>query len=163
MPSTATLYNTNLVFGPDGALLTVHRKLKPTGSERLVWGEADRGFAPVTDTPWGPVGSLICWESYMSLLRTALYQKGMTICLAPNTNDYDSWLATVRHIAVEGRCFYVNADLCFTRDMYPAGLQYPEEIAVLHRYRLPRRKLRRRPLWQLRNRALLGPGWHPVC
>ena len=128
---TATLYNTNLVFGPYGALLTVHRKLKPTGSERLVWGEADRGFAPVTDTPWGPAGSLICWESYMPLLRAALYQKGMTICLAPNTNDYDSWLATARHIAVEGRCFYVNADLCFTRDMYPGGLAYPEEIDAL--------------------------------
>ena len=128
---SATLYNSNLFFSPDGKLAAIHRKLKPTGTERVVWGDADKGFFPVVQTEWGPMGSLICWESYMPLLRTALYQKGMTICLAPNTNDYDSWLATVRHIAVEGRCFYVNADLCFTRDMYPAGLQYPEEIAVL--------------------------------
>ena len=130
-PLSGTLYNANLLFGPDGALAPVHRKLKPTGAERVVWGDADRGYFPVVDTPWGPVGSLICWESYMPLLRTALYSKGMTICLAPNTNDYDAWQSTVRHIAIEGRCFYVNADLYFTRAMYPADLQYPEEIAAL--------------------------------
>lgn len=128
---TGTLYNTNLMFTPEGGLPIVHRKLKPTGSERLIWGEADRGFAPVAETPWGPVGSLICWESYMPLLRAALYAKGMTICLAPNTNDYESWQATVRHIAMEGRCYYVNADMFFTRDMYPEDLQYPEEIEAL--------------------------------
>ena len=45
----------------------MHRKLKPTGAERVVWGDADRGYFPVVDTPWGPMGSLICWESYMPL------------------------------------------------------------------------------------------------
>ena len=73
---TGTLYNTNLVFTPDGRLDAVHRKLKPTGAERVVWGDADRNFFPVTDSPWGPIGSMICWESYMPLARVALYQKG---------------------------------------------------------------------------------------
>ena len=68
---SGTLYNTNLVFSPDGEM-TVHRKLKPTGSERVVWGDADKHYFPVTDSPWGPIGSLICWESYMPLGRVAL-------------------------------------------------------------------------------------------
>ena len=74
------------VRGPDGSC-KVHRKLKPTGSERVVWGDADKGYFPVTSTPWGPIGSLICWESYMPLARVALYQKGITIYISPNTND----------------------------------------------------------------------------
>ena len=84
---SATLYNSNLIFSPDGALAAVHRKLKPTGAERVVWGDADRGFFPVADTPWGPMGSLICWESYMPLARVALYEKGVTLYISPNTND----------------------------------------------------------------------------
>ena len=102
---TATLYNTNLIFAPDGSLAAVHRKLKPTGAERFVWGDADRGYFPVVQTPWGPMGAMICWESYMPLARTALYQKGVTIYLAPNTNDNEEWQSTVRHIAIEGRCY----------------------------------------------------------
>lgn len=128
---TATLYNTNLVFGPDGALLTVHRKLKPTGAERVVWGDAQQDYFPVADTPWGNVGSLICWESYMPLARVALYEKGITLYISPNTNDNEEWQATIRHIAIEGHCYFINADLFFTREDYPKDLHCPEEIARL--------------------------------
>lgn len=68
---TGTLYNSNLIIRPDGTLEPVHRKLRPTGSERVVWGDADRGFFPTAGTPWGPMASLICWESYMPLARAA--------------------------------------------------------------------------------------------
>lgn len=128
---TGTLYNTNLFFGPDGSLISVHRKLKPTGSERVVWGDADKGYFPVADTPWGVMGSLICWESYMPLARVALYEKGVTLYISPNTNDNAEWQSTIQHIAIEGHCFFVNADLYFTRSMYPQGLHCPEEIAKL--------------------------------
>ena len=124
-------YNTNLIFSPAGELLTVHRKLKPTGAERVVWGDADRHYFPVAQTPWGPMASLICWESYMPLARVALYEKGITLYLSPNTNDNEEWQATIRHIAIEGHCFFVNCDMVFTRDMYPAGLHCPEEIGRL--------------------------------
>ena len=128
---TATLYNTNLVFGPDGALFTVHRKLKPTGAERVVWGDAQQDYFPVADTPWGNVGSLICWESYMPLARVALYEKGVTLYISPNTNDNEEWQATIRHIAIEGHCYFINADLFFTREDYPKDLHCPDEIARL--------------------------------
>ena len=125
-----TLYNSNVIFEPDGAY-KVHRKLKPTGTERVVWGDANQDYFPVTETPWGPMGSLICWESYMPLARTALYQKGVTLYLSPNTNDNEEWQATIRHIAIEGHCFFINCDMYFTRDMYPKDLHCPEEIGRL--------------------------------
>ena len=117
-PVTATLYNSNMMISPDGRMLN-HRKLKPTGSERVVWGDADRDFFPVMDTPWGPMGSMICWESYMPLARVALYQKGITIYISPNTNDNEEWQDTIRHIAIEGHCYFINCDMFFTKDMYP--------------------------------------------
>ena len=120
-----TLYNSNAIFEPDGSY-KVHRKLKPTGSERLVWGDADRHYFPVTETPWGPVGSLICWESYMPLARVALFQKGITIYISPNTNDNPEWQATIQHIAIEGKCYFINADMIIRKDSYPADLNAEE-------------------------------------
>ena len=93
---TGTLYNANMMISPEGEALN-HRKLKPTGSERVVWGDADRDYFPVMDTPWGPMGNLICWESYMPLARVALYQKGISLYISPNTNDNPEWQDTIRH------------------------------------------------------------------
>lgn len=100
-----TLYNSNVILKPDGKIDAVHRKLKPTGAERLIWGDADKDYFPVTESPWGLIGNLICWESYMPLARTALYQKGITIYISCNTNDNPEWQNTIRHIALEERCF----------------------------------------------------------
>lgn len=127
---SGTLYNSNVIFEPDGTC-QVHRKLKPTGSERVVWGDANRGYFPVTQTPWGPIGSLICWESYMPLARVALYQKGITVYLSPNTNDNPEWQATIRHIAIEGKCYFVNADMIVRKASYPPDLNEAEAISRL--------------------------------
>lgn len=128
---SATLYNTNLIFSPEGELVSVHRKLKPTGAERVVWGDAQKDYFPVVDSPWGAMGSLICWESYMPLARVALYQKGVTLYISPNTNDNPEWQATIQHIAIEGRCFFINSNMFFTRSMYPEGLWGKDEVARL--------------------------------
>ena len=130
-PETATLYNSNLFFSPAGELTAVHRKLKPTGSERVVWGDAKSNYFPVAETPWGPMGSLICWESYMPLARVALYQKGITLYISPNTNSNEEWQATIRHIAIEGHCYFINSNMYTTRQMYPQDLHCPEEIEKL--------------------------------
>ena len=128
---SATLYDSNLFFSPDGKLAAIHRKLKPTGTERVVWGDADKGFFPVVQTEWGPMGSLICWESYMPLARVALYSKGVTLYISPNTNDNEEWQATIRHIAIEGHCYFINCDMYFTKDMYPGELHCSDEIGRL--------------------------------
>lgn len=129
-PVSGTLYNSNAIFEPDGSY-KVHRKLKPTGSERVVWGDANKDYFPITETPWGPIGSLICWESYMPLARVALYQKGITIYISPNTNDNPEWQATIQHIAIEGKCYFVNADMIIRKSSYPAGLNGQDEIVKL--------------------------------
>ena len=104
-----TLYCTVLFFAPDGSLLGKHRKLMPTASERLVWGFGDGSTLPVFETPVGRVGAVICWENYMPLLRMAMYGKGIELYCAPTVDDRETWLPTMQHIALEGRCFVLSA------------------------------------------------------
>jgi nitrilase len=115
-----TLYCTVLFFSPDGTLLGKHRKLMPTASERLVWGCGDGSTLPVFETPLGKLGAVICWENYMPLLRTAMYSKGIELYCAPTADARDSWLATVRHIAVEGRCFVLSCNQFQRRSDFPS-------------------------------------------
>ena len=120
-----TLYCTVLFFSPEGALLGTHRKLMPTAMERLLWGFGDGSTMPVLDTPVGKVGAVICWENYMPLFRTAMYAKGVQLYCAPTVDDRDVWHATMRHIAVEGRCFVLCACQYAVRGDYP-----PDHVPV---------------------------------
>jgi len=104
----ATLYNTVVVIGPDGTLLNRHRKLMPTNAERMVWGQGDGSGLRVVETPAGRVGALICWENYMPLARFALYSQGPEIYVAPTWDMGDNWIATMRHVALEGRCWVLG-------------------------------------------------------
>jgi nitrilase len=124
-----SLYCTLLYFGPDGRLLGKHRKLKPTGAERLIWGEGDGSTLTVVQTPFGLVGGLICWENLMPLARAAMYAKGVHIYLAPTADARGTWQATLRHIACEGRCFVLGCNQFVTREMYPADLEGIEDLA----------------------------------
>jgi nitrilase len=114
-----TLYCSVLFFAPDGTLMGTHRKLMPTAAERLIWGFGNGSTMPVFDTPLGRLGAVICWENYMPLLRAAHYAKGIQLYCAPTADSRDTWLATMRHIAVEGRCFVLSANLFATRRDYP--------------------------------------------
>ena len=126
-----SLYCTNLIFSPDGEIVAKHRKIKPTGAERYVWADGYEGYFPIAETPWGKAGTLICWENYMILARAALYEKGISIYLAPNTNDNPEWQDTMKHIAIESHCYVINADMFVTKDMYPATLKCQDEIAKI--------------------------------
>jgi nitrilase len=117
-----TLYCTALFFGPDGSLLGKHRKTMPTAAERLCWGFGDGSTLTTVDTPWGKLGAVICWENYMPLLRMTMYGKGIAIYCAPTADDRDSWPATMRHVALEGRCFVLSACQYLTRKDFPAGM-----------------------------------------
>jgi len=123
-----TLYCTLIYFGPDGHLLGKHRKLKPTGSERLIWGEGDGSTLPVFETHLGRLGGLICWENYMPLARMAMYGKGVEIYVAPTADPRDTWHCTLRHIACEGRCFVLGCNQFLTRDMFPEDLDGLEDL-----------------------------------
>ncbi len=126
--SNGTVYCTLLYFGPDGRLLGKHQKLKPTGGERLIWGEGDGSTLTVIETEVGRIGGLICWENYMPLARMAIYNKGVEIYLAPTADARDTWQATLRHIACEGRCFVLGCNQYMTKDMYPDDLKGLKEL-----------------------------------
>jgi nitrilase len=131
-----TLYCTALFFGPDGALRGKHRKLVPTAIERLVWGRGDGSTLPVLDTELGKVGAVICWENYMPLLRMAMYARGVQLYCAPTVDDRETWLPTMRHIALEGRCFVLSACQYLTRRDCPPdydAVQGHDPAAVLIR------------------------------
>lgn len=115
-----TLYCTVLFFSPEGRYMGKHRKVMPTGSERLVWGFGDGSTLPVFDSPLGKIGAVICWENYLPLMRSAMYAKGIQIYCAPTADSRDSWFATVRHIAVEGRCFVLSCNQFNRRRDFPA-------------------------------------------
>ncbi len=120
-----TLYCTALLLGSDGRLLGKHRKLVPTAMERLIWGAGDGSTIPVVETEVGRVGAVICWENYMPQLRLAMYAQGVQLYCAPTVDDRETWLATMRHVALEGRCFVLAAGQFARRSDYPAD--YPVE------------------------------------
>ena len=122
-----TCYCTVLFFGPDGALLGKHRKLMPTALERMIWGFGDGSTLTVVDSPYGRIGSVICWENYMPMLRMAMYAKGVELYCAPTADDRDTWLPSMQMIALEGRCFVLSACQHVTRGAYPDD--YPCELS----------------------------------
>ncbi|RWR04048.1 carbon-nitrogen hydrolase family protein [Paenirhodobacter populi] len=105
----SSLFCTALFFSPAEGLVGKHRKLMPTGTERLIWGQGDGSTLPVVETPSGRIGAAICWENHMPLLRTAMYAKGVQIWCAPTVDERDIWQASMRHIAHEGRMFVISA------------------------------------------------------
>jgi len=114
-----TLYCCVLFFAPDGTFLGKHRKLMPTASERLVWGYGDGSTMPVFETPLGRLGAVICWENYMPLMRMYMYSKGIEIYCAPTADHRDTWVASMQHIAVEGRCFVLSCNQFNRRRDFP--------------------------------------------
>ena len=107
--SGSTLYCTVLYFEPSSGLVAKHRKLMPTGTERLIWGKGDGSTLPVIDAAVGRIGGAVCWENMMPLLRTAMYAKGVQVWCAPTVDEREMWQVSMRHIAHEGRCFVVSA------------------------------------------------------
>jgi len=118
-----TCYCTVVFFGPDGRLLGKHRKLMPTAMERMIWGFGDGSTLTVVDSPYGRIGSVICWENYMPMLRIAMYSKNIALYCAPTADDRDTWLSSMRHIALEGRCFVLTACQFIRKKDFPSTVR----------------------------------------
>jgi len=117
--ANGSLFCSMIYISPSKGLLGVHRKIKPTGSERIIWGEASGESLTTFQTKIGKLGGLICWENYMPFARMAMFQKGVEIYIAPTADSRETWLATMKHIALEGRCFVLGCNQYFTKSMYP--------------------------------------------
>jgi nitrilase len=125
--TNGSLYCSMLYLSPTKGLLGVHRKIKPTGTERLVWAEAGAESLVTFDTNIGKLGGLICWENYMPLARMSMYLKGVEIYSAPTADSREQWTATMQQIALEGRCFVLGCNQYMTTSMYPE--KYKSEVA----------------------------------
>ncbi len=126
--NNSTIYCSILYFSPQGELIARHQKLKPTGSERLIWGEGDSSTLSTISTPYGTLGGLICWENYMPLARAAIYKQGVKFYVAPTADARDEWQSTLQHIALEGRTFVLASNQFVTKAMYPEDLNYIDEL-----------------------------------
>ncbi len=129
-----TLYCTVLFFDDHGILLGKHRKVMPTALERLVWGFGDGSTLTVVETEIGRIGAAICWENYMPALRLALYAKGIELYCAPTADSRETWLPSMRHVAMEGRCFVLSACQYLTRQDIPescrSGLEADGDVLM---------------------------------
>jgi nitrilase len=126
--SNGSMYNTLLYIDAQGQILGRHRKLVPTGGERLVWAQGDGSTLQVYDTPLGKLGGLICWENYMPLARYALYAWGAQIYVAATWDRGEPWLSTLRHIAKEGRVYVLGCGMALRRDDIPDRFAFKQRF-----------------------------------
>jgi predicted amidohydrolase len=125
-----TLYNALLTYGPDGALLNHHRKLVPTYTERMVWGNGDAQGLGAVETPAGRVGGLICWEHWMPLARQAMHESGEDIHVAVWPTVHEMHQVASRQYAFEGRCFVIAAGSLMRARALPEELEpHPDRVA----------------------------------
>ncbi len=125
--SNSSVYNSALFIDNKGEILGIHRKLIPTGGERLIWAQGDGSTMHVFDTPFGKLGGLICWENYMPLARNAMYAEGTQILATPTWDKSDNWLASLQHIAREGGMFVINCCMPLRKDELPDRLEFKKE------------------------------------
>ncbi|MBT8282316.1 MAG: carbon-nitrogen hydrolase family protein, partial [Muriicola sp.] len=121
--TNGSLFCSMLYISPENGLMGVHRKIKPTGTERVIWSEASGEDLVTFNTGIGKLGGLICWENYMPLARMAMYQQGIEIYIAPTADARESWVVSMRHIALEGRCFVLGCNQYINRSMIPEKYQ----------------------------------------
>jgi predicted amidohydrolase len=124
-----TLYNTMLTIGPDGTLLNHHRKLVPTYTERMVWGNGDAGGLRAVVTPHCRVGGLVCWEHWMPLARQAMHESGEDVHVAAWPTVHEMHQVASRQYAFEGRCFVIAAGSIMRASALPAELEvHPDRV-----------------------------------
>jgi nitrilase len=126
-----TIYNSLLIYSPEGELALHHRKLMPTNHERLVWGLGDGQGLEAIAADFGKIGGLICWENLMPLARFSLYQSGVEVYLAPTADDSEAWHDSMRHIARESRAFVLSCCVFQRASSYPADVPLAEGDELL--------------------------------
>jgi len=127
-PGRGTLYNTMLTFGSDGSLLNRHRKIMPTYTERMIWGQGDGSSLRAVATGFGRIGGLTCWEHWMPLARQVMHQSGEDIHVAAWPQVKEMNLIASRHYAFEGRCFVIACGAVMKASELPAELEPTESL-----------------------------------
>lgn len=111
--SGGSIYASLVAIDPTAGIVGVHRKLKPTFGERLVWADGDGAGLIAHDvaSPDGAVrvSGLNCWENWMPLARAAMWAQGPQIHVATWPGSTATSIDATRFAAMEGRVFVVSA------------------------------------------------------
>lgn len=125
--SQASLFNTLLFISDQGKIIGKHRKMVPTGGERLIWAQGDGSTLPVLETPFARLAGLTCWENYMPLARNAIYAGGTQILAAPTWDKSENWLLSLKHIAREGGLYIVSCCMALHRNDIPDRYEFKKD------------------------------------
>ncbi|WP_457616908.1 carbon-nitrogen hydrolase family protein [Lutibacter sp.] len=129
--SNSSLYNSILFINDNGDIIGKHRKLIPTGGERLIWAQGKGDTLKCYKTSAGTIAGLICWENFMPLARNAIYEGGAQILIAPTWDKSANWINSMQHIAREGGLFVISTCMCLKMDdipdMYEFKKRYPTD------------------------------------
>lgn len=127
-PGNGTIYNALLTWNEKGELANHHRKLMPTHTERLLYGQGDGKGLQAVETSAGRVGGLICWEHWMPLTRQTMHNSGEHIHVAVWPKVHEMLQIATRSYAFEGRCFAVGVGQIMRVSDIPSSLKLPEEL-----------------------------------
>ncbi len=139
-----TLYNTQLLFNADGALIQHRRKISPTYHERIIWGQGDGSGLRAVDSAVGRIGQLACWEHHNPLARYALMADGEQIHSAMYPGSFAGELfaeqmqVNIRQHALEAGCFVVNATAWLDADQQGLGSNRFSEMTPQRAWKVPR-------------------------
>ena len=127
--SAESVYCSLVAIDPVDGIVGVHRKLKPTFGERMVWSDGDGHGLRVHETNGWRVSGLNCWENWMPLARTAMYAQGTQLHVAVWPGSVGLTEDITRFIAAEGRCPVLSVGAVLRAEHIPAD--FPLRSAML--------------------------------
>lgn len=118
-PTFGSVYCSLAAIDPEAGVVSVHRKLKPTFGERLVWADGDGHGLRVHEHRGWRISGLNCWENWMPLARAAMYAQGTQLHIATWPGSSRLTRDITSFIAQEGRVYVLSVGGVLRADHIP--------------------------------------------
>lgn len=132
--SKSSVYCSLAAVHPEKGLVSVHRKLVPTYTERLVWSPGDGHGLRTHQWKDLRVGGLNCWENWMPLARYTLYGEGEALHVATWPGAPYLTRDISRFIAMEGRVYVLSVGGVLTASDIPDNFPLKAHLEGQDRY-----------------------------